>query len=115
MQPIALQIGSLAIYWYGILLVIGVVLGLSLSMEFTVFRPLRTHSPAVMLVATFAVSFLLQSIALLVVLTEWDEFRWVEVERLAEVVGARRVLDTRNVLDAVSLRRRGWEYEGVGR
>jgi len=30
-----------------------------------VFRPLRGHSPAVMLVATFAVAFLLQSIALL--------------------------------------------------
>ena len=52
---------------------------------------------------------------LLVVLTEWDEFRWVEVADLAEVIGTRRVLDTRNVLDAVALRRRGWEYEGVGR
>jgi ABC-type branched-subunit amino acid transport system ATPase component len=34
-------------------------------MDWLVFRPLRTHSPAVMLVATFAVAFLLQSIALL--------------------------------------------------
>ena len=34
-------------------------------MERAVFRPLRTQSPAVMLTATFAVSFLLQSIALL--------------------------------------------------
>jgi branched-chain amino acid transport system permease protein len=42
------------------------VLGLSVLMDFLVFRPLRTHSPAVMLVATFAVAFLLQSIALLV-------------------------------------------------
>jgi branched-chain amino acid transport system permease protein len=37
-------------------------------MEYTVFRPLRTQSPAVMLVATFAVSFLLQAISLLIVL-----------------------------------------------
>ena len=36
----------------------------SLAMEFVVFRPLRTASPATMLVTTFAVSFLLQSIAL---------------------------------------------------
>jgi branched-chain amino acid transport system permease protein len=41
------------------------VVVLSLLMERTVFRPLRTQSPSVMLVATFAVSFLLQSIALL--------------------------------------------------
>ena len=36
----------------------------SLAMELVVFRPLRTASPATMLVTTFAVSFLLQSIAL---------------------------------------------------
>jgi branched-chain amino acid transport system permease protein len=51
--------------WAGILLCFAVVLILSLAMERVVFRPLRTHSPAVMLVATFAVAFLLQSIALL--------------------------------------------------
>jgi branched-chain amino acid transport system permease protein len=51
--------------WAGILLCFAVVLALSVLMEWLVFRPLRTHSPAVMLVATFAVSFLLQSIALL--------------------------------------------------
>jgi branched-chain amino acid transport system permease protein len=54
--------------WEAILGCFGVVIALSLIMEWTVFRPLRTQSPAVMLVATFAVAFLLQSIALLVVL-----------------------------------------------
>jgi branched-chain amino acid transport system permease protein len=51
--------------WAGIALCFGVVLALSLAMERLVFRPLRAQSPAVMLVATFAVAFLLQSIALL--------------------------------------------------
>ena len=41
------------------------MIALSLAMDSVVFRPLRTQSPAVMLVATFAVAFLLQSIALL--------------------------------------------------
>jgi len=49
----------------GIALCFVVVLGLSVAMERAVFRPLRTQSPAVMLIATFAVAFLLQSIALL--------------------------------------------------
>lgn len=49
----------------GIALCFAVVLALSLAMERAVFRPLRTQSAAVMLIATFAVSFLLQSIALL--------------------------------------------------
>src|SRR4051794_41243428 len=49
----------------GIVLCFAVVLVLSLLMDRIVFRPLRSQSPAVMLVATFAVAFLLQSIALL--------------------------------------------------
>jgi branched-chain amino acid transport system permease protein len=51
--------------WLGIVLCFAVVLALSVAMDYLVFRPLRGHSPAVMLVATFAVAFLLQSIALL--------------------------------------------------
>ena len=51
--------------WAGIALCFGVVLALSLAMERVVFRPLRSQSAAVMLIATFAVAFLLQSIALL--------------------------------------------------
>jgi branched-chain amino acid transport system permease protein len=51
--------------WASVLLCFGVVLALSLVMDRIVFRPLRDHSPAVMLVATFAVAFILQNIALL--------------------------------------------------
>ena len=50
--------------WAGIVLCFAVVLALSLAMDYLVFRPLRGRTPAVMLVATFAVAFLLQSIAL---------------------------------------------------
>jgi branched-chain amino acid transport system permease protein len=44
----------------------GVVVALSLVMDRAVFRPLRGESPAVMLVTTFAIAFVLQAIALLV-------------------------------------------------
>jgi len=50
---------------YSIVACFAVVIGLSLAMERAVFRPLRNSSPAVMLVTTFAIAFLLQSIALL--------------------------------------------------
>jgi branched-chain amino acid transport system permease protein len=43
-----------------------VVVALSLVMDRAVFRPLRGASPAVMLVTTFAIAFMLQAIALLV-------------------------------------------------
>jgi branched-chain amino acid transport system permease protein len=60
-------------YTYGwprpvsILLCVGAVVALALVQEFVAFRPLRRSgaSPATMLVATFAVSFLLQAIYLL--------------------------------------------------
>ena len=51
--------------WVSILICFGVVVALSLVMERAAFWPLRGASPATMLVATFAISFLLQSIALL--------------------------------------------------
>ena len=51
--------------WAAIILCFAVVLVLSFLMDRLVFRPLRGHSPAVMLVATFAVAFLLQNVALL--------------------------------------------------
>jgi len=52
--------------WAGILLCFAVVIALSMAMERIVFRPLRTQSAATMLVATFAVAFLLQAIALVI-------------------------------------------------
>jgi len=52
--------------WLGIILCFAVVIALSLAMERVVFRPLRTQSPAVMLVTTFAIAFLLQAAALLI-------------------------------------------------
>ena len=48
-----------------IVLCFAVVIGLTMTVEVVAFRPLRNASPATMLVATFAISFLLQSIALL--------------------------------------------------
>ena len=52
--------------WASVATCFAVVVALSLAMELTVFRPLRGQSPAVMLVTTFAIAFLLQAIALIV-------------------------------------------------
>lgn len=48
-----------------ILVAVAVTVGASLAMDRAVFRPLRSTSPATVLVATFAVSYLLQNLALL--------------------------------------------------
>ena len=51
----------------------------------------------------------------LVVLTEWDEFRWLDFDKIAGAMAAPRVVDGRNLLDRSALIRRGFEYEGIGR
>lgn len=51
----------------------------------------------------------------LVILTEWDDFRWVEPEAVADVMPGREVIDTRNLLDRASWQRSGFRYTGVGR
>jgi branched-chain amino acid transport system permease protein len=52
--------------WASVATCFAVVVALSLTMDLVVFRPLRGQSPAVMLVTTFAIAFLLQSLALIV-------------------------------------------------
>ncbi len=52
---------------------------------------------------------------LLLLLTDWDEFKWVDFRRLKGLMARPVIVDTRNCLDPLTLRRLGFEYEGVGR
>jgi UDPglucose 6-dehydrogenase len=51
----------------------------------------------------------------LVILTEWDEFRWLDFAKVADVMDRPAVVDARNLLDPVKLRRLGFAYTGIGR
>ena len=51
----------------------------------------------------------------LVILTEWDEFKWVDLEEVAEVMAAKRIVDARNLLDRSRVRQFGFDYQGIGR
>lgn len=51
----------------------------------------------------------------LAVLTEWDEFKWVEPQDVAAVMKGRHIVDARNVLDRSQWRKSGFAYEGIGR
>jgi UDPglucose 6-dehydrogenase len=53
--------------------------------------------------------------AVLVVLTEWDEFRRLDFTKVAAQMAEPRVVDARNLLDPAALRRVGFVYDGVGR
>jgi UDPglucose 6-dehydrogenase len=49
------------------------------------------------------------------VLTEWDEFRWLDFARVSEIMRTRRIVDARNLLDPAAMRKRGFSYQGLGR
>ena len=51
----------------------------------------------------------------LLVLTEWDEFKWLDFDKVADALAHPRIVDGRNLLDREALRRRGFEYRGIGR
>jgi UDPglucose 6-dehydrogenase len=51
----------------------------------------------------------------LVVLTEWDDFRWLDFDKVADLMERPRVVDARNLLDKPALERRGFTYVGIGR
>jgi UDPglucose 6-dehydrogenase len=53
--------------------------------------------------------------AAVVVLTEWEEFRWLDFSKVRDLMVAPRVVDARNLLDPAALRRMGFSYTCIGR
>ena len=50
-----------------------------------------------------------------VILTEWPEFKELDLDKLATVMAGKAIVDTRNVLDPIAVRSAGLAYDGVGR
>ena len=53
--------------------------------------------------------------SVVVVLTEWDEFRWLDFTKVLGAMASPVVVDARNLFDPAQLRRLGFEYTGIGR
>ena len=51
----------------------------------------------------------------LVLATEWNQFRMLDLERVKELMRAPAIVDLRNVYDPEPMRARGFVYAGVGR
>lgn len=51
----------------------------------------------------------------LAVLTEWENFRWIDPTEVGRAMAGRRVVDARNLLDRSAWRSEGFDYVGVGR
>ncbi|HUU37458.1 MAG TPA: UDP-glucose/GDP-mannose dehydrogenase family protein [Candidatus Desulfaltia sp.] len=51
----------------------------------------------------------------LIILTEWEEFAGLDLERIKEAMANPIILDGRNVFDPAALRKLGFEYYSIGR
>lgn len=51
----------------------------------------------------------------LVIATEWDDFKWLDLDKIAESMADKHIVDARNLLDRGAVKRRGFTYQGVGR
>jgi UDPglucose 6-dehydrogenase len=51
----------------------------------------------------------------LAILTEWDEFRWLDFQRVHDAMATPTMVDARNLLDPTAMRHLGFAYQGVGR
>jgi UDPglucose 6-dehydrogenase len=51
----------------------------------------------------------------LVVITEWHEFRGLDPRRIKEAMRQPRIVDLRNIFDPEEMRSLGFTYEGIGR
>ncbi len=56
-----------------------------------------------------------QGASAVVVLTEWDQFRWLDFGAVREAMAQPSVVDARNLLDPAQVRRFGFTYTGIGR
>jgi len=53
--------------------------------------------------------------AALVILTEWDEFKWLDLEKAGAHMTTRNMVDARNLVDRGRARQAGFSYQGIGR
>ncbi len=56
-----------------------------------------------------------EGVELLMLLTDWDDFKWLDFKKVRDLMAQPSIIDARNCLDPLTLRRMGFLYEGVGR
>lgn len=78
---------------------------------------METAKPCLPSAVVYAASALeaLEGADILVVMTEWNEFRALAPVRLAELMAGRVIVDLRNIYDPDAMRAAGFRYFGVGR
>lgn len=51
----------------------------------------------------------------IVIVTEWEEFQYLDLEKVGDVMNGKVLVDGRNVLDPAAVEAAGFKYRGIGR
>ncbi len=51
----------------------------------------------------------------LMVITEWNEFKQLDLEKIKELLNSPVIFDGRNIYDPVEMKKKGFKYRGMGR
>ena len=52
---------------------------------------------------------------MLTIVTEWNQFRALDLGRVGELLNQRKIVDMRNIYVPEVVRRQGYEYWSIGR
>ncbi len=56
-----------------------------------------------------------QGADLLIVITDWNEFKELDLEKVKSTMKAPNMIDARNIYDPKKMKEAGFSYRGVGR
>ena len=56
----------------------------------------------------------LEGADVLVILTEWEEFRELDLKRVSPMMRHRKIIDSRNLLDRDKMKDSGFNYQRIG-
>ncbi len=79
------------------------------------FDPAITEAPTPDIVLASDAYAACEGADVVALLTEWDEFRWLDFDKVGDLLATRAVVDARNLLDREALRRKGFTVAGIGR
>jgi UDPglucose 6-dehydrogenase len=51
----------------------------------------------------------------IVIVTEWEEFRYLDLNQIGQAMNAKAIIDGRNLLDPQAVEEEGFKYRGIGR
>jgi UDPglucose 6-dehydrogenase len=75
----------------------------------------RRHCPELNIEYADSALALAEDCDAIVIVTEWEEFRYLDLNQIGEAMNSKTLIDGRNILDPQAVEAAGFKYRGIGR